>query len=263
MTNIKHYTINECRLFEAKDIIKETGITVTNASVVTRMLARYSPYTQTAKEWRDAGANIPNTVRDNTRIMTEQQVARYLSNIPQKACPELHKMFKEVKEFVDYEGDRVFECDGIIFEYSTDQRMLMDELVFDKEYNYHLDKAITIAGMVIDYPVEVEVQHRSAPGKYLTKVEVPFFDSVNGIAHFFMTTEQMTKWKGVNFYGEGTVEVKSKEYEELKKIANAVSDKLGCEYFIHIIEKEDSTPVVFRDDSYYFDIDLSKDDCPF
>lgn len=262
--NIKHYNINNCRLFEAKDIISETGITVTNASVITRMLARYAPFTQTAKEWRAVGAHIPSNIRDNTKMLTEQQVARYLSNIPQKACPELHKVFKEVKEYINIEGDREFECEGIMYEYATHPRNLMDELVFDKEYNYHLDKAITQGGMILDYPLVVDVTHRYLDNTtYTTKIEVPFFDSVNNIAHFFITTDQMTRWVGAHYYGEGTVEMKSKEYEELKKFANAVSNKTGCEYFIHVIESEDGTPVTLRDGSYYFEASSMRDSIPF
>lgn len=265
MNNIKTYIINNCRLFEAKDFIEETGITVTNASVVTRMLGRYAPYAQTAKEWRDAGADIPSSVRDNKKLLTEQQAARYLSHIPYYACPELHKMFKEVKEFFDpEEGDRVFECVGLTFEYDTFHRDIMTELSEDKDYLFKMDQTIECPGMMMDFPVEVEVTHRNVPEwTYTSKFEVPFFDSVNNTAHFYITTEQMTKWAGVHFYGTGTEVVKSKEYEELKKLAVAISMKLGCEYHIHVIKKEGGKEVSLVDGSYYFEVDQMRDDVPF
>lgn len=265
MTTIKHYEINGCRLFEAKDLIERTGITVTNSSVVTRMLARYAPYSQTAKEWREAGADIPDTVRDNKKLLTEQQAARYLSHIPHYACPELHKMFKEVKEFFDpEENGRSFECTGLVFDYDTGHRDLMDELFVDKEYLFKMDQALECPGMILDFPVEVDILHRNVPEWiYTTKFEVPFFDSVKKVAHFYITTEQMTRWVGAQYYGEGTIEVQSKEYEELKKVAVAVSLKLDCEYHIHVITKKDSTPVTQRDHSYYFEAKLIKDEMPF
>lgn len=261
--NIKHYTVNNCRLYEAKKIIELTGIKVTNASVVTRMLERYCPHAQTAKEWRDAGADIPSHIRDNKRMMTEQQVDRYLSNIPYKDCPDLQDMFKEVKEYFD-DGDRSFECVGIAYEYDTDHRRMMTELHTNYEFLTKLDTAMDCPGMIVDFPIEVETTHRNVPEwKYITKFEVPFFDSVKGVAHFYITNEQMTQWQGAHYYGQGTVELKSKEYEELKKRALAVAMKLGCEYHIHILHIEDAKPVTLRDGSYYFEAELRSDEVPF
>lgn len=265
MTTIKHYEVNGCRLFEAKHIIERTGITITNASVITRMLERYCSHSQTAKEWREAGADIPATVRDNKKMMTEQQAARYLSQIPYKSCPELHDMFKEVKEFFNAEeGDRSFECIGITFDYDTGHRTLMETLHSDYEFMTKLDAAIECPGMIIDFPVEVETTHRNVPEwKYITKFEVPFFDTVRNTAHFYITSAQMTQWQGASFYGKGTETVMSKEYEDLKKVAKVVGDKLGCETHIHVIHKEDSIVVTQCNGSYYFEVDCEFDNSPF
>lgn len=263
MTDLKTYEVNGSQLFEAKEIIERTGITVTNASVVTRMLSRYAPFAQTAKEWREAGVVLPEEVRGNKRLLTEQQVARYLSHIPYKACPLLHKKFKSVFEYVDQEGDRAFECCGICYEYDTYHSDLMNDLNLDSEYLARVAQAMDCPGMIVDYPLEIEMAHRFATTPYSTKVEVPVFDTIARHAHFYITSEQLTQWIGTNYYGEGTIEMQSKEYEELKKLANAVSEKLECTYTIHVIEKEGATPVTYRDGSYYFEVEMSKYDCPF
>lgn len=271
MTNIKHYTINGCRLFEAQGIIEMTGITITNSSVPTRMLGRYCPEAQTAKEWREAGADIPDTVRDNKRILTEQQAARYLEHVPRACCPDLHDLMFEVYEYWDntYHEPR-WDHNGIVYEYASEQRQAMVELYALPKFKSSLNAVCERKGVIIGMPVSVERNYSGSKFTYNTKYEVPAYDTVNSIAHYFITTARMTEFEGYAVCGEGKEEMVSREFEELKKVALLVEDKLGCSSEFHIITTKDAPAVFERDGSYFYHVDhipfASADpfaDCPF
>lgn len=267
--NINHYNINNCRLFSASDVIEETGIAVTNASVITRMLGRYCPEAQTAKDWREAGAELPDDVRPNKRMMTEQQVARYLEHVPRACCPELHDFMFEVYEYFDNTySERRWDHNGIVYEYSSEQREAMVELHTNSDYQRSLEALKGLPGVVIGVPVAVERKYRDdSEFTYDTKYEVPAYDTENKVAHYFITTDRMTEFEGYSVVGTGAEEMKSREFEELKKVAALIEDKLGCSSEFHIIKSEDAPEVFERDGSYFYMVDHVQVDpfagCPF
>lgn len=248
--NITQYEFKGCRLFEAKDIIRITGLNVNEPSVVTRALKKFCPTSQTAKDWRDAGADVPEDLRDNSRILTEMQVARYLDHIPYALCPEVHDYFREVRVGYDkHSGDRYFEHLGIIFEHDSDEREAMEDLYKNEGFCKQVSEAAKVPGLLTSFSVRVNK----------TKYEVPVYSPEFKVAHFYITAERMTEFEGYSLFGKekGKEVVKSRAYEDLKLIANLVEEELGCSSIIHILENEDAPKVWEEDGSYFYEVEYT------